>query len=174
MAVDENAIAAHPSPGRSSDRLGKVQETSWWGQIQSHLVPQPLPRLVPSVPSTSISFRPQTPRFSPRSWLGLAGGRVCQGPSYFDVAAFLPSDSALPPCASTTPRNTPSPRLRETRDTSYPESRVERFPRNLIRDRHRHSTYIQCNKPGIALDRTATSSAIRESRAPPRPTKATP
>lgn len=47
---------------------------------------------------------------------------------------------------------------RGTRDPNYIESRVERFTRNFIRDRHRHSTHIECNEPrrraGLHRDRS--------------------
>lgn len=107
------------------------------------------------------------------SWLGLAGRRVCQGPS-LTSQKFCP---LIPPCRLARRRHFEIPssaKLRETRDPNYIESRVERFTRNFIRDRPRHSAHIECNDPqhrvGPHRDRSRNP---QFEKLPPKPTKGT-
>lgn len=167
IAADENAIVRPPPTWSFPLTALKKYREHVVGSVPAPFGADLSP-LACSIRTQYISLlQASDPEIFACSWLGLAGRRVCQGPS-LTSQQFCP---LIPPCRLARRRHFEIPssaKLRETRDPNYIESRVERFTRNFIRDRPRHSAHIECNDPGIALDRTATEAAIRSSRSSPQ------
>lgn len=173
IAADENAIVRPPPTWSFPLTALKKYREHVVGSVPAPFGADLSP-LACSIRTQYISLlQASDPEIFACSWLGLAGRRVCQGPS-LTSQQFCP---LIPPCRLARRRHFEIPssaKLRETRDPNYIESRVERFTRNFIRDRPRHSAHIECNDPrhrvGPHRDRSCNP---QFEKLPPKPTKGT-
>lgn len=173
IAADENAIVRPPPTWSFPLTALKKYREHVVGSVPAPFGADSSP-LACSIRTQYISLlQASDPEIFACSWLGLAGRRVCQGPS-LTSQQFCP---LIPPCRLARRRHFEIPssaKLREARDPNYIESRVERFTRNFIRDRPRHSAHIECNDPrhrvGPHRDRSRNP---QFEKLPPKPTKGT-